>query len=335
MKKLLAISAISLSLTSCASASDVEENSSVDETSSSSTENSAATEDERDSGGDEQGSGSAGVGDTIEGDDFTIKLNSIRTTDEGTLGSGPDEEIYLVADISITNLTDEAETVSSLLSFELQGADGFQYDQALFVDTKGSMDGDLPPQGLLRGEIAYDVPILDSYTISYQHSLFSDAVYFEFGLDDAPSAESAAETEASSESAGGTGSFASVGDTVLAGDFEITLNSVQTLSSGSLTDPDNDFFLLIDATVANNSGEDTTISSLLSFDLRGSDGFSYDIDIFAPEKGSLDGDVRAGGILRGQIAFDVVNLDYYDFTFEPSLLGSEQARFRINSSDLG
>lgn len=331
MKKLLAISAITLLLTACASASEVEDTTSE----STSSDTSSSNEDVREANEQETDSGTPGVGDTIEDDDYTIKLNSVRTVDEGTLGSGPDEEVYLVADFSITNLTDESESISSLLSFELQGSDGYQYDQALFVDTKGSMDGDVPAQGLLRGEIAFDVPILDSYTISYEHSLFGDPVFFEFGLDDTPSAESAEETEAASESAGGSSSAASVGETVSVGDFEITVNSVETLSSGSLTEPDNDFFLLIDATIANNSDEDESISSLLSFDLRGSDGFSYDIDIFAPEKGSLDGDVRAGGILRGQIAFDVEDLDYYDFTFEPSLFGNDQANFRINNSDLG
>lgn len=334
MKKLLAISAVSLLLTACATSSEVDDTTS-DSTNTSSSETSSTNEDVRADTEQETSSGTPGVGDTIEDDDYTIKLNSVRTVDEGTLGSGPDEDVYLVADFSITNLTDESESISSLLSFELQGSDGYQYDQAIFVDTKGSMDGDVPAQGLLRGEIAFDVPILDSYTISYQHNLFGDSVFFEFGLDDAPSAESAAETEAASESAGGSSSAASVGETVSVGDFEITVNSVETLSSGSLTDPENDFFLLIDATVANNSDEDESISSLLSFDLRGSDGFSYDIDIFAPEKGSLDGDVRAGGILRGQIAFDVEDLDYYDFTFEPSLFGNDQATFRINNSDLG
>ena len=335
MKKLLAIYAIALLLTSCASASDVEDATSSNTENTTSSEGSSGNEDIREDSEQEESSGTPGVGDTIEGDDFTIKLNSVRTDTEGTLGSGPDEEVYLIADFSITNLTDESESISSLLAFELQGSDGYQYDQAIFVDTKGSMDGDVPPQGLLRGEIAFDVPILDSYSISYQHSLFGDSVFFEFGLDDAPSAESAAETEAASESAGGSTAAAAVGDTVSVGEFEITVNSVETLSSGSLTDPDNDFFLLIDATIANNSDEDETISSLLSFDLRGSDGFSYDIDIFAPEKGSLDGDVRAGGILRGQIAFDVEDLEYYDFTFEPSLFGNDQATFRINNSDLG
>jgi hypothetical protein len=137
--------------------------------------------------------------------------------------------------VTVENFTDESESLSSLLQTELQGSDDYMYDQALFVDTRGSLDGDIPARGSLRGEIAFDVPELDGYIFLYQPDLFSDSIPFIIYASDIGTGSST--VEESAESSAGFG----VGDTISDDDFRITLNSVRTLDEDNFgSSPDND-----------------------------------------------------------------------------------------------
>ena len=90
----------------------------------------------------------------------------------------------------------------------------------------------------------------------------------------------------------------------------------------------------MDLTIANTTDEDLISSTLVSFDLKGSDAYAYDLSIFVDTKGSLDGTVPAGDVLRGEIAFDVQNLESYKLTVTPGFI-SDSASFEILASDIG
>jgi hypothetical protein len=122
---------------------------------------------------------SATVGDTITGDDYSITLNSAQFSQADIFSSSPENDEYLILDITVENSSSEDNSLSSLLSFELQGSDAYKYQQALTAEKKGNLDGTVPAGGKLRGQIAFDVPSLDSYTVTYKNSLFSDSVSFQ------------------------------------------------------------------------------------------------------------------------------------------------------------
>lgn len=100
---------------------------------------------------------------------------------------------------------------------------------------------------------------------------------------------------------------ASIGDTVKLGDWQIKVNK--------LTDPvkpSNEFmtpkagtrFVAVNATVSNKSSKAETVSSLVCFDLRDKEGQKFD-PALSGEGAQLDGEVPAGGKLKGNVTFEV------------------------------
>ena len=66
----------------------------------------------------------------------------------------------------------------------------------------------------------------------------------------------------------------------------------------------------------NLSAETQTVSSIVQFTLRGSDGTKYDVTIF-PDAGSvIDGSVNAGQPAKGVIVYEVpTNMNTFQLTF--------------------
>jgi len=128
---------------------------------------------------------------------------------------------------------------------------------------------------------------------------------------------------------------AGVGDTITISNVDFTLNSAEASTEGQLaTSPDEDMFLILDLTVVNNSSDEIALSSILSFSLKGSDSYEYDLAFFVETKGSLDTTVAPGSTVRGQIAFDVPELDSYEFSVTPGLL-SDNGYFRVTAGEIG
>ena len=128
---------------------------------------------------------------------------------------------------------------------------------------------------------------------------------------------------------------AGVGDTITISNVDFTLNSAEASTEGQLaTSPDEDMFLILDLTVVNNSSDEIALSSILSFSLKGSDSYEYDVALFVETKGSLDTTVAPGSTVRGQIAFDVPELDSYEFSVTPGLL-SDNGYFRVTAGEIG
>ena len=128
---------------------------------------------------------------------------------------------------------------------------------------------------------------------------------------------------------------AGMGDTITISNVDFTLNSAEASTEGQLaTSPDEDMFLILDLTVVNNSSDEIALSSLLSFSLKGSDSYEYDLALFVETKGSLDTTVAPGSTVRGQIAFDVPELDSYEFSVTPGLL-SDNGYFRVTAGEIG
>lgn len=134
------------------------------------------------------------------------------------------------------------------------------------------------------------------------------------------------------------------GEIAKVNDTKITLNSVKKIEKECLykwegkcqsyTEPDNDYFLLIDLTIANDGKENLSISSLLSFDLKDNNGEKGSITyLLNSVKSQLDGDIVAGDKLKGQIAFDVKDSDVFYFYYRDGLLDSP-VKFVINKGDI-
>ncbi|GAG64650.1 unnamed protein product, partial [marine sediment metagenome] len=97
------------------------------------------------------------IGDTIKMGNLQFKVNSVRTS-EGDEFFKPDEgNVYLFVDITIENISNEEENISSLLMFKIVDKDGRSYNIALLGEAKGSVDGSLGAGRKMTGELSYEV----------------------------------------------------------------------------------------------------------------------------------------------------------------------------------
>ena len=133
-------------------------------------------------------------------------------------------------------------------------------------------------------------------------------------------------------------------ETAIVNDTKIKINSVTKLEREcsweydgecqSYTKPENDYFLIIDLTIENNGSEELNISSMMSFDLKDSNGERGKYALLTEAISSqLDGSIMSGDLLKGQIAYDVKDSDTFNFYYLDSLL-DDQIKFVINKSDI-
>lgn len=136
----------------------------------------------------------------------------------------------------------------------------------------------------------------------------------------------------------------SINETANVNNTKIKINSVTEVknecafewdgSCESYTEPENAFFLVIDLTIENAGDDELNISSILSFELKTTDGEKADQSIMLDAvQSQLDDTVMPNDTLKGQIAYDVKESDQYYFYYEDSLLDSP-IKFVINRSDI-
>lgn len=135
----------------------------------------------------------------------------------------------------------------------------------------------------------------------------------------------------------------SIQETANVNDTKIHVNSVTRVDNEcsweydgecqSYTEPENDFFLVIDVTIENTGSDELAVSSLMSFDLRDSNGEKGSYAYLDAVTSQLDGTLMAGDNLKGQIAFDVKDSESYNFYYLDSLI-DDQIKFVINKTDI-
>ena len=109
------------------------------------------------------------VGDSVEFDGLIITLNEARIEPGGDFDT-PDEDQFVVVNLTAENTTDEEQVVSSLMNVELRDNDGYSYNTTILIEgTKGQFDGSIEPGGKLRGEIPFDVPESDVYELHFSN----------------------------------------------------------------------------------------------------------------------------------------------------------------------
>lgn len=135
-----------------------------------------------------------------------------------------------------------------------------------------------------------------------------------------------------------------VGDEVTVNQTKLKINSVKKIvqecawewdgQCQSYTKPDNDYFLLIDMTFENIGTEQQTISTIMQFELKTPDGEKLNQEYMLDAvKSSLDGSIMVNDKLKGQIAFDVTDQDYYYFYYKDGLL-DDNVKFTIKREDI-
>ena len=101
------------------------------------------------------------VGEKATMNKFAMTVNSVRTTDgrdsrvRATLL--PDGNVYLLVDVTLENISDETEFVSSRMLMNLFDSNGKTQRWAQFPDSHGTIDGKIPPGRERQGELVWEV----------------------------------------------------------------------------------------------------------------------------------------------------------------------------------
>lgn len=91
----------------------------------------------------------------------------------------PENDYFLLIDLTLENNGDEELSISSLMQFELKLPNGEKASQEYMLDAvKSSLDGSIMPNDLLKGQIAFDVSDEEYYYFYYQDGLLDDNIKF-------------------------------------------------------------------------------------------------------------------------------------------------------------
>ena len=100
------------------------------------------------------------IGDEIKVDDYKIVVNGIRTAtadSSGLLKASEGNEYFLV-NVTLENTSDKDKHVSSIMMFKVVDQNGKSYDQSIFTDAEGQLDGTIAPTRKMTGEYCVEVP---------------------------------------------------------------------------------------------------------------------------------------------------------------------------------
>lgn len=98
------------------------------------------------------------VGDTIEIKDFKVTVNKVTTSSGGEFLKPKDGNEFLNVDITLDNISDQAQHVSSILMFKVVDKDGRAYSQAITENQNGQLDGEIGAGRKMTGEYVVEVP---------------------------------------------------------------------------------------------------------------------------------------------------------------------------------
>lgn len=151
--------------------------------------------------------------------------------------------------------------------------------------------------------------------------------------EDAKENDSSSDEEDAATDESKTEEFA-VGDTVDFNGLLITLTNARASEGGEFDEAQNDQFILVELNIENKTEDPAPISTMLNMKLMDAESYEQDQTILVDDvKGNLDAEISPGKNLKGEIPFDVVESDHYEFIFEDPI-ASGQAIWKIEKDDL-
>lgn len=98
------------------------------------------------------------IGDVIELNDFRITVNGIRTSNGSQFIKPSEGNEYLYVDATVENISNEEQTVSSVMMFKVVDQDGRTMNQSIVDDANGQLDGTVGAGRKISGEYVVEVP---------------------------------------------------------------------------------------------------------------------------------------------------------------------------------
>lgn len=114
------------------------------------------------------------TGDQVKvGDTFVVTVNSVKASTGSAYDKPTSGNTFLIVDLTLKNVSKGEQNVSSALSFAFKDSSGQTYDET-FVTNAKPPDGKIEAGGLLRGQLAYEVPKTQhDFTLAFQADIVS------------------------------------------------------------------------------------------------------------------------------------------------------------------
>lgn len=115
------------------------------------------------------------VGEQISVGYWNVSVNSAKTSHGDTLFSPKSGTLYLVIDVTVINISSSNQLMASGYYFRLTDSTGQPYNEQ-FTDFGGPPEGNIIPNGKLRGQLIYEVPKSEhTFTLQVQGENSVDA----------------------------------------------------------------------------------------------------------------------------------------------------------------
>ncbi|MUK88825.1 DUF4352 domain-containing protein [Ornithinibacillus sp. L9] len=107
------------------------------------------------------------VGDSADLEGLKVTLNEVRVEPGGEFDE-PENDQFVVVNLTAENNSDEEIVVSSIMNVELYDEEGYSYTTTILTEgIQGQFDGTVAPDKKLRGEIPFDVPESGEYELHF------------------------------------------------------------------------------------------------------------------------------------------------------------------------
>ncbi|MGI9059814.1 MAG: DUF4352 domain-containing protein [Ktedonobacteraceae bacterium] len=109
------------------------------------------------------------VGQVVKvNDTWQVTINSVKTANGGDFSTPTAGDSYFIVDVTLKNLSAQAQDISSALNFSLQDATGQKYTETILIG-ETPPDGKVEASSLLRGQLTYEVPTSQkSFTFNFE-----------------------------------------------------------------------------------------------------------------------------------------------------------------------
>ncbi|PYZ92009.1 hypothetical protein CR194_17590 [Salipaludibacillus keqinensis] len=114
-----------------------------------------------------------GIGKTVDFNGLHVTVKEARKYEGDGDWEVPENDFFIILDVSIENKTDEEANVSTMLQMDLVDPDGYAQGIDFMVDTRGSLDGEVGSDRTMAGEIAFDVEEADFYEFIFEDPFMS------------------------------------------------------------------------------------------------------------------------------------------------------------------
>lgn len=115
-------------------------------------------------------------------DTWTVTVNGAKTSQGSDYINPKSGNIFLIVDVTLKNTSNEVQHASGIIQWSLSDATGQKYN-GTFIPGATDPGGAMAPGSLVRGQLAYEVPLsIHSYTLQFNDFLSNDIAEWEIKI---------------------------------------------------------------------------------------------------------------------------------------------------------